>query len=283
MAPEHPFPTPTNDCYSVTKYIFDNPDEFSIDADRVVVAGDSAGGNIVAVLTQKLLQEGKKQPKLQVLIYPWMQMANVDLPSFQLYNEVSWLRQIGFGFGHYTKWYLNISSASSAQIFEAVKSYSHVKLSKQKGLADKYLKYLDPSLIGEEFINKEEKPFYQDYAKRVQRALNSEIGPSSEILKEPQVKESLFKVFDHKVSPGLADQDKLVGLPKAHFVICEIDSLKDEGIIYAERLKQSNVSVNVKYYKSGFHGIISFLRPPLDFQMAYDINNDIQAFIAANI
>jgi len=36
---------------------------------------DSAGGNAVAVVSQRLLAENLKQPKLQVLIYPWLQMV----------------------------------------------------------------------------------------------------------------------------------------------------------------------------------------------------------------
>ncbi len=45
------------------------------DTGRVILAGDSAGGNIVAVMAQRLLSENVNLPKLQVLIYPWMQMV----------------------------------------------------------------------------------------------------------------------------------------------------------------------------------------------------------------
>lgn len=50
------------------------------DSSRVILAGDSAGGNIVAVMTQKLMADRFKMPKLQVLVYPWIQM--VDLKNF---------------------------------------------------------------------------------------------------------------------------------------------------------------------------------------------------------
>lgn len=69
MAPEHPFPLPTTDCYVVTKYVFENAlNEFKGDPDRIILAGDSAGGNVVAVLTQRFLREKRKLPKLQVLM-----------------------------------------------------------------------------------------------------------------------------------------------------------------------------------------------------------------------
>lgn len=74
MVPEYPFPAPTDDCYAVTKYVLQSNDEFG-DTNRVILAGDSAGGNAVAVMTQKLQTENIKMPKLQVLIYPWMQMV----------------------------------------------------------------------------------------------------------------------------------------------------------------------------------------------------------------
>ncbi|CAF0732032.1 unnamed protein product [Brachionus calyciflorus] len=42
LAPEFPFPIPTQDCFDVVKYLLENPDEFRIDLDKLVIAGDSA-------------------------------------------------------------------------------------------------------------------------------------------------------------------------------------------------------------------------------------------------
>jgi acetyl esterase len=53
----------------VTKYIFENANEFNGDSNRIIMGGDSAGGNIVAVLTQKFLKEKRKLPKIQILMY----------------------------------------------------------------------------------------------------------------------------------------------------------------------------------------------------------------------
>lgn len=73
-APEYPYPIPTDDSYLLAKYVLDSGNEFG-DTDRIILAGDSAGGNIVAVIAQRLNSEQKKMPKLQVLIYPWTQMV----------------------------------------------------------------------------------------------------------------------------------------------------------------------------------------------------------------
>lgn len=76
MAPEHPFPTPTDDCYALTKYVLESGNEFG-DTNKVIISGDSAGGNIACVVSQRLKAEGLKQPLMQVLIYPWTQMVNL--------------------------------------------------------------------------------------------------------------------------------------------------------------------------------------------------------------
>jgi acetyl esterase len=68
MAPKHAYPIPTDDCYAVTKHIVTNPAEFGIDIQRLVMAGDSAGGNAVSVLMQRLSADKLPLPKLQVYI-----------------------------------------------------------------------------------------------------------------------------------------------------------------------------------------------------------------------
>ena len=73
-SPEYPYPVPTDDSYELAKHVLESGTVYG-DTDRVILAGDSAGGNIVAVLTQRLNQEYIKKPKLQVLIYPWTQMV----------------------------------------------------------------------------------------------------------------------------------------------------------------------------------------------------------------
>tara|TARA_B110000196_G_scaffold238725_1_gene207186 strand:+ start:2292 stop:3209 length:918 start_codon:yes stop_codon:yes gene_type:complete len=70
LAPEHPFPAAVDDAYAAACFVAGNAEDLGVDADRLVVAGDSAGGNLAAVVS--LLARDRSGPTiaLQVLIYP---------------------------------------------------------------------------------------------------------------------------------------------------------------------------------------------------------------------
>jgi len=70
LAPEHKFPAAADDAITATKWVADNAKQLGIDADHLLVGGDSAGGNLAAVVA--LAARDGDGPKLagQVLIYP---------------------------------------------------------------------------------------------------------------------------------------------------------------------------------------------------------------------
>jgi acetyl esterase len=70
LAPEHPFPTPVEDCYAATVWVAQHAGELGLDATRLAVMGDSAGGNIAAVVCLMARDRGEPHIALQVLIYP---------------------------------------------------------------------------------------------------------------------------------------------------------------------------------------------------------------------
>ena len=76
MAPEHPYPTPGEDCYAATVWAVDHAHEFGADPSRVAVMGDSAGGNLAAVVSIMARDRGGPAIALQVLIYPAVDLVN---------------------------------------------------------------------------------------------------------------------------------------------------------------------------------------------------------------
>ncbi|UYN94180.1 MAG: alpha/beta hydrolase [Enhydrobacter sp.] len=70
LAPEHPFPAPIEDSLAAFRHIRDNALAFGADGSRLAVGGDSAGGNISAVVCQACRDSGERGPAFQMLIYP---------------------------------------------------------------------------------------------------------------------------------------------------------------------------------------------------------------------
>jgi acetyl esterase len=78
LAPEAPFPAPVEDCLAATRWAAANIDELGGDPDRLAVAGDSAGGNLAAVVTQISRDQGAPSIAAQLLIYPSTDFVDDD-------------------------------------------------------------------------------------------------------------------------------------------------------------------------------------------------------------
>jgi len=75
LAPEHKFPAAVDDAIASTKWIADNSRQFGIDASRLMVGGDSAGGNLAAVVAIAARDGNGPDIAGQVLIYPAIDFA----------------------------------------------------------------------------------------------------------------------------------------------------------------------------------------------------------------
>jgi acetyl esterase/lipase len=70
LAPEHPFPAAITDAITAVRHIATHAEDFGVDAARLGVCGDSAGGTLAAACCQALAQEGDSWLALQVLLCP---------------------------------------------------------------------------------------------------------------------------------------------------------------------------------------------------------------------
>lgn len=70
LAPEHKFPAAVEDSYTATRWVSENADVLHVDPDRLAIGGDSAGGNLAAVVALMARDRGEPDIGYQVLVYP---------------------------------------------------------------------------------------------------------------------------------------------------------------------------------------------------------------------
>ena len=105
LAPEHPYPAAVDDAWAATQWVAEHGSEIGADADRLAVAGDSAGGTISAVIAQRARDNADKGgPKLlfQLLWYP-STMWDSSLPSFTENADAQVLDRAAVA--AFTRWY----------------------------------------------------------------------------------------------------------------------------------------------------------------------------------
>jgi len=105
LAPEHKFPAAVIDCYAATAWVASNAEKFGIDTKRISVGGDSAGGNLAAVVALKSRDEDGPAIALQVMVYPVTDLSSFDTPSYREFGEDHYLTRSEMEWfrGHYLR------------------------------------------------------------------------------------------------------------------------------------------------------------------------------------
>lgn len=90
LAHNHPYPTPEEDCILMYKYLIDNAEILGISAQKIIVAGDSAGGNLSLGVFYAACRQGLPKPAGLMLIYPVVDNKMQTASMKQFVNTPMW-------------------------------------------------------------------------------------------------------------------------------------------------------------------------------------------------
>ena len=88
LAPEHKFPTALEECYAIGTWLLDNDIALNIRADQLVIAGDSAGGNLAAALCLLARERKDFTPSYQALICPLLDQQTDHAKKIEPITEI---------------------------------------------------------------------------------------------------------------------------------------------------------------------------------------------------
>ncbi|VDL69250.1 unnamed protein product [Nippostrongylus brasiliensis] len=211
LSPETPYPGSLHDCEAALEYFLSvAQNKYGVDPQKIVMMGDSAGGNLVAAITQRRHPES--------VAYYYMFYAGIDM------DQHGSLVKSALVNGHVAPEH----RAKVARVLD-YESFSHMN-------------YRNETLSEREAVV---------YSLEAQRLL------------APFITDPYF-------SPLM--QEDLSDLPPAFVMTCEFDVLRDEGLMYAERLKAAGVRTDARNYENGFHAMLNFHH---EIEEAADSLNDI--------
>lgn len=253
LSPETPFPGGLNDCEMALEYFLKiSEEEYGVDPKKIVLMGDSAGGNLVAAITQRRRDTGKKPDILgQVLIYPLLQLADLQSLSYRYFHTNLHGTSLvdPESVAYYYMFYAGINMDRYGHLVKYVLVNGHIA----HHLRDKVERILDYDSFS--YLNYRNETLIE----RKERIYSVEA-------------QQLLAPFLTNPSFSPLMQEDLSDLPPAFVMTCEYDVLRDEGIMYANRLKAAGVKTEARNYVNGFHAMLNFHN---EIEEASDSLNDI--------
>ncbi|XP_074074503.1 arylacetamide deacetylase-like 4 [Macrotis lagotis] len=252
LAPEHNAIVGVNDCTAASIHFLKILETYGVDPFHVILCGDSVGGTIVASVCQKFITQ-PDLPKIRahVMIYPYLQGLNFQLPSYQQHKNVPFLsRDFSISCIFYS---LDIHPSWKTAILNG----AHLP----PALREKYEKWMSVHNIPKSFKDR-------GYQYRSPDPFNEDAYQQNQHI--------LWPVN----SPLIADNDIIAQFPETLLVSCEFDVLRDDVLLYKKRLEDQGVPVSWHHIEDAFHGVLlTFGGKYFSFPSSLKIVNVVVHFI----
>lgn len=226
------------------------------------------------VLTNRLIRRNMTKPRLLVPIYPWLQMVTLRTPSYFKYHTPI---LASLSFENLVLWYLGYTEISP-ELKEMFERNDHLFLVDKHKL-DQLRVYFNLSTIPD--VYKKNKSYYDNFDTSDSLKTSLDSLPSDHLLlRDRETRDKIKLVFDDELSPGLVDDELLKQYPSVYHIICEWDAIKDEQIVFAQRLARLGVNVKIKFYERCFHGMVTNVDKGIGgFDYAIQVADELNTYL----
>ncbi|KAH0624162.1 hypothetical protein JD844_007612 [Phrynosoma platyrhinos] len=260
LVPDFHFPVQFDDVLHAVKH-FMLPEvlaHYSIDPSRVAISGDSAGGNLAAAVCQEMTQEENvtNRFKLQALIYPVLQPFDFNTPSYQQ-NEVT---PVLSRFVMVKFWIDYFNGDYDFALSMVMNNHTALDLDHVNPFRER----LDWTFLLPSRFRKNYKP----------------VTPTTG---KAEIIQAIPELLDVRAAPLLAEREVFRLQPKTYILTCEIDVLRDDGLMYAKRLEKAGVEVTVDHFEDCFHGCMIFTIWPTSFSAGHHTRDSYIKWLSQNL
>ncbi|XP_062608026.1 neutral cholesterol ester hydrolase 1-like isoform X1 [Saccostrea cucullata] len=253
LSPQNPYPAGLDDIKNVVSYVFNNARDLGVDPGRIAVGGDSAGGNLAAAV--QLRPEMRGKIAMLILLVPVLQAVNMKTIGFienveYLNKSINDPQMTNFFLN-----YLNLDHSLCGAFLNNLHTSADFKRGKYKFLFDQQ------TYLPDKYIRSKEL--------RLKRPEVEYIG------NETLFKELKDKLTDPTIFPLMASDEELSHFPFTYVLAAGYDLIRDDAIMFAERLRHLNKDVELSHIADGFHNALLMFDGPLQTNVGVRIVNDI--------
>ncbi|XP_060098503.1 neutral cholesterol ester hydrolase 1 [Heteronotia binoei] len=260
LVPDFHFPVQFNDVLRATRH-FMHPEvlaQYSVNPSRVAISGDSAGGNLAAAVCQEMSQDQNETGrfKLQALIYPILQAFDFNTPSYRQNEFAPVLPR--FVMVKFWVDYFNGNYEFAQSL--VVNNHTSQDVSQAGPFRDRV-----------------------DWTTLITPRFRKTYKPVTPTVGEVEILRAIPSLLDVSAAPLLAEKQVLRLQPKTYILTCEIDVLRDDGIMYAKRLEDAGVEITLDHFEDCFHGCMIFTIWPTRFLAGIRIRDSYIQWLRENL
>ncbi|XP_075404970.1 arylacetamide deacetylase-like 2 [Tenrec ecaudatus] len=255
LAPQYKFPIALEDVFAAVKYFLHDEvlAKYGVDPTRICISGESSGGSIAAVVTQQMQNhpEFKRKIKAQALLYPVLQLIDLWTPSYRENAHGPVLsRDMGIKM-------ICLYITTDKMCIEAIGLNQHMPEESRH-----LFKFTNWTILLPEKFKK------------------------NHVYTEPILGRYGFtysEFIDPRISPLLVNDSQLQNLPLTYILTCEHDILRDDGLMYATRLRSVGVQVAHDHMENAIHGGLAYLGRMLSLYQATKLRDKYISWLDENI